>query len=714
MDSKVRECVLLGFQEGTKGYLVYDPQRRQIFTSRDVTFDETSPFFAPAPRHPGAQPKFKLKWGDNTDAEIVGWGASEDGEYPHRPTSEEEDDEEEEEFFSPCAPESACDREVGGEGGGPAAGQLEEAFQQLPVVQEDFQLPQEHRRPRVDAEEWKRRVGTRGPSTRSRNGPYANKASSPPVGIPKSAAEALSPEQEHLWRSPMEEEMASMEANGVWELVPPPPGKNIVGSRWVFAEKTDDQGVINRRKGRCVAQGFYQRPGVDFDETYASVVNKATIRTMLHLAATHDMHVHQMDVKTAYLNGDLKEEVYMRQPPGFEDQQHPDWVCKLKKSIYGLKQSARCWYQRLKDELVHLGFKVNPMDHSLFQKEENGKRFFVLVYVDDLVLIADNLEDLGEFKRRMTDKFVMTDLGEISYYLGLHVVRDKDRKTVFLHQRQYIKEVLERFGMADSHAVKTPLAAEHDLTVPEDFKEGEEEEMRQVPYAQVVGSLMYIMTCTRPDLAYAVGVLSRYMAEGAHRRKHWTAAKRVLRYLKGTADHGILLGGPQEVQLTVEVDSSWADNINNRKSTQGFISSLGSGPLTWKSQKSEVVALSTAEAEYYAAGTGGREVQYLRQLLKSLGHAQAGPTQMWCDNKAAVAISHNPEFHSRTKHIDLRHHWIREQVELGHLAVSYVPTADNAADIMTKALGEPKHRAFLQQLKIMGLQEFQGLQQPNP
>jgi hypothetical protein len=349
-----------------------------------------------------------------------------------------------------------------------------------------------------------------------------------------------------------------------------------------------------------------------------------------------------------------------------------------------------------------MGFESNPVDNSLFQRTVEGKVFYVLVYVDDLVLAADCPKELGEFKEEMSRRFTMTDLGELRYYLGLHVARDNQRGTIQLHQRRYIEELLEKFGMAECKAVKTPLPTDHDLTLPEPWKEGEEEEMKGVPYAQLVGSLMYVMTCTRPELAYPAALLSRYMAVGVARKKHWVAAKRVLRYLKGTKDHGIVLGGASRVELRVEVDSSWADDLSDRKSTQGFVATLGLGPISWKSQRSPAVALSTTEAEYYAAGLGGREVMHLRQLLDSLGHPQTAATTLWCDNQSAVAISANAEFRSRTKHIDIRHHWIREQVEEGHLQLEYIATEHNSADLMTKALGEPKHLGFMKMLHIRG------------
>jgi hypothetical protein len=242
--------------------------------------------------------------------------------------------------------------------------------------------------------------------------------------------------------------------------------------------------------------------------------------------------------------------------------------------------------------------------------------------------------------------------------------------------------------------------------VEEPFREGEEEEMKQVPYAQLVGSLMYLMTSTRPDLAYPVSVLARYMADGHHRKKHWVAAKRVLRYLQGTKTLGIVLGGPTPIQLHVSTDSSWGDCMTSRRSTQGFVTTLGMSPISWKSQRSEAVALSTPEAEYYAVGQGGREAKFLRMLLKSVGYEQEDPTPLACDNQSTLCISKNTGMSQRTKHIDLRHHWIREAIEEGDLALHYVPTERNPADIMTKALGDVKHRKLLSQLHMCTREQF--------
>ena len=242
-----------------------------------------------------------------------------------------------------------------------------------------------------------------------------------------------------------------------------------------------------------------------------------------------------------------------------------------------------------------------------------------MVYVDDLVLGADDRGQLDEFKRVLGAKYLIKDLGNIKYYLGLQVERDREQKLMRLNQQGYIKDVLAKFHMSECATAKTPLDAGHELTVIEPFAPDEEEEMKKIPYAELIGCLMYIMVCTRPDLAFPVSLLARYMADGAYRRKHWVAAKRVLRYLKGTQDWSLILGGKEPIILTMEADASWGDCKESRRSTQGYVAGLGASPVTWKSQRSDAVALSTAEAEYYAAGQAGREILFLRQLLEHLG-----------------------------------------------------------------------------------------------
>jgi len=294
----------------------------------------------------------------------------------------------------------------------------------------------------------------------------------------------------------------------------------------------------------------------------------------------------------------------------------------------------------------------------------------------------------------------MKELGETRYYLGIHFTHHPEHKMVHLHQARYIQQLLEQFHMQDAKTVMTPMEENHTLTQVEDPEPGELEEMAGVPYAKLVGSLNFLSYCTRPDISCPVSILSRFVAEGKARRKHWEAAKRVLRYLKGTATHGVTLGGTNPIQLQAYADASWADDLQDRKSTLGYCTFLGAGPISWKSGKSSAVAQSTAESEYYAAGEAAKEVVHLRQLLQTMGFQQPMPTPFGSDSQAALAMTKNPEFHARTKHIDIRHHWLRDIVREGVIQPGYVATEHNPADLLTKALGREKHFHLLSLMKV--------------
>jgi hypothetical protein len=745
MAPRTRECVYLGHKLGTKGALVWDPHAQRVLTSRDVTYDETAPYYAPAPPpkeltshvneeevlFPIAEPPLLLPAAETSSLPVL----SSPELVPPAP--------------GPAHPISPAPVPVQTESVLPTPDQAPEPGSTIPPAGTTpdspvgiVALPREtlaseptpvdavpevepkesqpkggkgpqrqQTRMRKTAEErllkWSHEVGAREPSARLRGlPPQANRTVTDhqAVPIPTTVAEALQGPQAKEWQAALAAEMQSMRDNDVWELVPRPEKINIVGSKWVLALKVNEKGEVERYKARLVAQGFTQRKGVDYNEVFASVIGKTSTRVVLHIAAHRDMEVDVSDVSTAFLNARLQEGVYMKQPPGFEDPEHPDWVCRLKKSLYGLKQAARCWFQELSSFLVDQGFEAHPLDPCLFTKvDEAGNLLMILVYVDDLVMAADKREQLDAFKQALGDRFAIKDLGPIKFYLGLEVERERDKRELRLHQRGYIQEVLARFNMSECNPTKTPLEVNHDLSVEAPFAVGEEQEMRQVPYAELIGCLMYIMVCTRPDLAFPVSLLARFMAEGAYRRKHWEAAKRVLRYIKGTMEWGLVLGGSAPIVLSMAADSSWGDCLQTRRSSQGYVATLGASPVSWKSQRSEAVAKSTAEAEYYAVGQAGREIVFLRNLLEYLGYPQTKATVLQCDSQSAQAIVHGEGITNRTKHIDIRHHWIREQVQKGIVSMQHVPSEENTADLMTKALGIERHTQLAKHLGLVPL-----------
>jgi len=488
------------------------------------------------------------------------------------------------------------------------------------------------------------------------------------------------------WMKAESVEVESILKNDTYELVPRSSNMNVLGNKWVYRIKPG--GLY---KARIVVKGYLQKEGVDFYEVFAPTAKHITLRAILHLAASLDLELDQVDFTTAFLNGDLHEEIHMEQIPGHEDPEKPNHVCKLKKALYGLKQAPRQWFAKLKEALEQMGFQQCMADACLFWQKDNDHLFFVVVYVDDLILAASNKEKLADFKKNMASKFAMKDLGQLETYLGLQITRDRKKRTVHLSQKKYIENMLVKFQLEDAHPASTPLERGHTLTDP-DVCAGEP---ASVPYAQLIGTLMYVMVCSRPDLCHALSVLTRFMAEGKHTEAHWKAAQRVVKYLKGTKDWVLSLGS-EHTSLQGHCDSSWGDDLSTRHSTLGYCFSLGSGVISWRSKKSGSVAHSTTEAEYYAQAEAVKEACWLRMFLEEVWD-KPNTTVIHCDNSSAVKLAHNPINHSRTKHIDITHHFIREKIEQGVVELMLVPSKANVADILTKPLTREEH------LRLCGL-----------
>jgi hypothetical protein len=518
---------------------------------------------------------------------------------------------------------------------------------------------------------------------------------------PTSLADALSRPDGARWQAAVAEELASMKTNKVYELTELPPGRKAIGCKYVFKIKRNADGTVERYKARLVAKGFHQKQGVDFSETFAPVAKYQSIRAVLALAAAQGYPVHQMDVKTAFLNGELEEEIYMQQPEGTvaAGQEHLVW--RLCKSLYGLKQAPRMWYKKLDEYLQELAFHRSEADHSVYVQRDTarGSVVIIAVYVDDLVITGHEAQVLA-IKSALASKFDMKDLGEVHWLLGIEV--ERKRNLYQLSQRKYITDMLEAYGMADCRPVSTPADPHVQLTSDMSPKSDEERRaMAGVPYRNAVGSLMYVMVGTRPDIAAAVSAVSRYMSDPGP--QHWTAVKRILRYLRGTADWALCLGGTDRgVQLSGYCDADWAGDLDERRSTPGYTFSLGRGSISWASKKQPTVALSSTEAEYMAASNAAREAVWLRQLLTELGFAPVAPTVIQCDNQGALALVKNPVKHARTKHIDVQHHFIRELVEQGKVALEYCPTDRMVADVLTKPLHRDKHLACCASLGLQG------------
>lgn len=512
------------------------------------------------------------------------------------------------------------------------------------------------------------------------------------IPTPQTYLDAVSGQHALEWQESMAREYNGLMGTGTFTEVARDEAPNVIKSKWVFKVKRLPTGGPFF-KSRLVAKGFSQKHGVDYYETWAPTARQATTRTILHLAAHLDLEIHSMDVDQAFLQGDLEEQTYLEPPPGVPlTEQGRIW--KLNKPLYGLKQAPRQWYAKLRTMLQNLGFKPSAYDPSLYiHTGPDGK--WVLVYVDDLLLMATNLEKLSELKNRLKELLPLKDLGEVTDYLGMEITRDRETKLIYLSQKRYIQEVTRRFQDFNPKPFQTPLAVNHNLTLPSDDEDPVEGQER---YPELVGCLMYLMVCTRPDIAHALSVLGRFVAPGRHGPEHWKAALRVLGYIQHTADYQLTLGGPD---LTLEgyTDASWADDLLDRRSSQGHCLVLGSGAISWKATKSSSVALSSCEAELYGGTSAAQDMLWLKRLAEELGIYSKAPV-LWCDNKSTIALTKDPIYSARSKHIEARYHFLRELNVQGELTTKHIGTEDNVADIFTKPLLRERHQRLTQLLGL--------------
>ncbi|WVZ54330.1 LOW QUALITY PROTEIN: hypothetical protein U9M48_005142 [Paspalum notatum var. saurae] len=494
-------------------------------------------------------------------------------------------------------------------------------------------------------------------------------------GEPRSFAEA---ERHAAWRAAMQSEMDAVETNRTWELADLPRGHHAITLKWVFKLKRDEAGAIIKHKARLVARGFVQQEGIDFDDAFAPVARMESVRLLLALAAQEGWHVHHMDVKSAFLNGDLKEEVYVHQPPGFEIPGKEGKVLRLRKALYGLRQAPRAWNAKLDSTLKGMGFEQSRHEAAIYRRGNGGNALLVGVYVDDLVITGVKDAEVAAFKEEMKATFQMSDLGPLSY-LGIEVHQDDSGIT--LRQTAYAKRIVELAGLTDCNPALTPMEERLKLS-----RDSTAEEVDATQYRRLVGSLRYLVH-TRPDLAFSVGYVSRFMQRPT--TEHQQAVKRIIRYVAGTLDHGLYYPRcPGEAHLVGYDDGDHGGDIDTGKSTSGFSSSSAS--VFWQSVKQQVVALSSCEAEYIAASTASTQALWLARLLGDLLGRDTDAVELRVDSKSALALAKNPVFHERSKHIRVRYHFIRDCWEEGSIKARYINTKDQLADLLTKPLGRIK------------------------
>ncbi|KAL5838605.1 hypothetical protein ACOSQ3_015774 [Xanthoceras sorbifolium] len=467
---------------------------------------------------------------------------------------------------------------------------------------------------------------------------------------------------------------------------------NIVGCKWVFRTKYNPNGTLLKHKARLVAKGFHQTPGLDFEETFSPIMKAATIRVLFSIVVQQGWDIKQVDINNAFLNGDLNEVVYMRQPESFENTAQPSHVCRLHKALYRLKQAPRSWFHKLQAALLSWGFVNSASDVSLFIHREGAKVIFLLVYVDDILLTGTDSYQIQQLISKLNATFALKNLGSVSYFLGFETHRDVSG--LFLTQTKYICDLLQKTNMLDCKPYDTPLSARTKLTLTAGAAFSD-----PTMYRSVIGALQYL-SHTRPDISFVVNKLSQYLVSPT--QVHWLACKRVLRYLKGSITRGLWFKKcAAALNIEAYTDADWESCFDDRRSTSGNCLFLGGNLICWSSKKQHVVARSSTEAEYRSMSQVITDIIWLKSLLAELGFSSPSPAVVWCNNMGANALALNPVYHSRTKHVEIDVHFIRENVASKEIEPRYVPTEFQIADILTKGLTTIRFQLLCTKLNLV-------------
>lgn len=494
------------------------------------------------------------------------------------------------------------------------------------------------------------------------------------------------------WVKAMDTELAALNQNKTWLITELPQDKKPIGCKWVYKIKHKSDGSIERYKARLVAKGFNQIEGIDFFDTYSPVAKLTTVRLLLAIASSQNWFIHQLDVHNAFLHGNLNEEVYMQLPPGITSN-NPNHVCRLLKSIYGLKQSSRQWFSKLSSALISKGYIQSSSDHSLFIKADTSSFIAILIYVDDILIAGNNLTESTTIKAFLNTTFKIKDLGNLKYFLGLEVARSS--QGIHVCQRKYTLDLLSETGLLDAKPCRTPMLKGTKLL---------EDSATLLPdpaaYRRLIGKLIYL-TNTRPDISYSVQQLSQHMSSPTN--LHHEAAIHVLRYLKSCPAHGILLPATSSIQLKAFCDSDWASCPDTRKSVTGFCIFLGDSLISWKSKKQATISRSSSEAEYRAMASTVCELQWLTYLLKDFKLPDIPTALLYCDSQSARHIAANSSFHERTKHIELDCHLVREKLQQNLFHLLPISSAQQLADVFTKALDPTPFHNFISKLGLLNI-----------
>lgn len=645
-DKKSKRMILIGFSDNIKGYRLYDPEEKKIIISRDVVIEENC-----------SEPHV-----DNLQEITDSVGAeSEEVDQLDSSFSDQLTDSE--------TPESNGD---------------EDFVSNLREIEETTEVRKTQRVPK--------------PKLYEDYVTYGCIEQYSGYDDPVSMNEATSGAEAESWKKAMSEEIQCFNDNKAWELVDSlPTGATLVPSKWVFKKKTSEGGEV-RYRARLVAKGYVQKAGIDYGDVFSPVVRHSTLRLLIALAVKLDLKIVHLDVKTAFLNGLLEQPVYMQQPEGFVIKENESKVYLLKKAVYGLKQSSKAWNDRVNKLLSELGYVRSKHESCVFIKKNKSLITLIALYVDDFFVFSNDCKELKFVKSKLSDNFDIKDLGEAKQCLGVRISRDYKSNTIFLDQENYVNQVLKNFCMENCKIANTPMEGKMDYdNLSNNCKS--DVNLSSLPYQKLIGSLMYLSVLTRPDITFAVNYLSQF--NNNYTEYHWQCAKRLLRYLKGTKNYKLSFSknNSSSLDLLGFVDSDWANDCD-RKSYTGYVFKLSGGPISWQSSKQKTTALSSTEAEYIGLCEASKEAVYLKSFLNELVGFKNSVT-INNDNQSAQKLAANPIFHKRSKHIDVRYHFVRECIVKNLINIQYQETSEMVADVLTKSLCTVKHNYFVKKLGVV-------------
>ena len=654
LDSKSLKCYFVGYCNTQKAYRFREPISRKIKTSREVIFDERTIYTPETSLSPSIDDPLKhliynssLQVPPTTEVieqQLITPEENAEIETDVSPSSTNTNQYQEDSSISSLVPDKIPDSRF--------------------VQERVSPYPLRIREPKRRWEEVMQSI-----------------SAIPEPSEPENLKEALSSRDAAFWKLAVEDEYNSLISNKTWTLTTLPSDRTAIKSRWIFKLKPGVRGTDPRYKARLVAKGYSQRPGIDYDETFAPVAKQSTLRTVLSFVAVQDLEMCQLDIKTAFLYGELTEEIYLEQPEGYSTVENKNLVCRLHKCLYGLKQASHVWNQHFDNFLKRFGLKPSESDPCLYLRISKTELTAVIIWVDDGLVCSSSSDAIIEIINYLKQHFEMRS-SEANHFVGLSITRKREEKTLYVSQPEYIQKILKRFHMDQCNPVDLPAT-------PGAFfnRSDEDQGSIQAPFREAVGSLLYLMLSSRPDISFAVNQVSQFCENP--QRCHWTAVKRIMAYLKRTPEHGIRFG-PKLNPLLGFTDADFAGDTETRRSTSGYVFLLNEGPVAWNSRRQKCVTLSTTEAEYVAACEATRECIWIKRLLRELTPDWIGAIPIMCDNMSSIDLTKNPKFHQLTKHIHIRYHFIRWAQEEKEIDVRHISSKQQLADSFTKPLSNPR------------------------